>query len=299
MSRVERGALEGSAVAANASRRRLIHDERLTRRLAPLQAACQAAAPGHPPDDVPAWMANTSHTRTAQSPRYRQAPDHLALVPAANQRRRPSERRPPAKIVVSTGDPAAALGLDNDHVFRPLDTIQTIRDVEAPLLLRYDVCAQATDAGTLPPMLARTAQRTGRRLPEGLVDRGDVTGGAWARCAAEGVRLSGPWQANDRSAPKASALCAKEPCQWWPELDASRCPAGDLLKRRGREKRMRSGGREEVLWRYEGKAQTCHACPLRAQCTTSPKGRSLRRSAHEDTLVAHRAWMETEAAKMG
>src|SRR5438105_4599663 len=53
VSRVERGALDGSAVAANASRRRLINDERLTRRLAQLQAACQADAHGHTPDDVP------------------------------------------------------------------------------------------------------------------------------------------------------------------------------------------------------------------------------------------------------
>jgi len=49
--------------------------------------------------------------------------------------------------------------------------------------------------------------------------------------------------------------------------------------------------------RYKGEAQTCHACPLRAQCTTSHKGRSLRRSEHEDMIVAHRAWMETTEAK--
>src|SRR5438270_115006 len=297
VSRVERGALDGSAVAANASRRRLINDERLTRRLAQLQAACQAEAHGHTPDDVPVWMAKTSHTRTAQYQRYRQAQDHLTLLQAANQRRIPSERRPPAKIVVSTGDPAAALGVDKDHVFRPLYTIQTIRDVDAPLLLSYDVFAQATDAGTLPPMLARTAQMTGRRLHEVLVDSGYVTGVDLAMCAAEGVRLYGRWKATDLRAPKASALFAKEQFQWLPELDAYRCPAGDLLKRSGREKRLRSGGREEVLVRYKGEAQTCHACPLRAPCTTSHKGRSLRRSEHEEVIVAHRAWMETTEAK--
>jgi hypothetical protein len=68
--------------------------------------------------------------------------------------------------VVSTGDPEAALGMDKDHVFRPFYTIQTVRDVDAPLMLSYDVCAQATDAGTFSPMLARTKQLTGRRLKE-------------------------------------------------------------------------------------------------------------------------------------
>jgi hypothetical protein len=54
---VMRGALEGSAVAVNASRRRLLNDERLHQRLAPLTAACHADAQGHTSDDVPSWMA--------------------------------------------------------------------------------------------------------------------------------------------------------------------------------------------------------------------------------------------------
>src|SRR5262249_8808868 len=102
----------------------------------------------------------------------------------------------------------------------------------------------------------------------------------------------------DLSVPKEHTLFAKEPWQWWPERDAYRCPAGQLLKQSGREKCRRSGGREAVLLRYEGEVQTCHACPLRAHGTTSHKGgRSRRRSAHEDTMVAHRARMETAAAK--
>lgn len=186
VSRGERGALDGSAVAANASRRRLINDERLHRRVAPLTAARHADAQGHAPDDVPGGMAKTSHPRTAQHTRSRQAHDHRARLPAANQRRLPSERRPPDKIVVSTGDPEAALGWDKDHVVRPLYPLQTIRDVASPLILSYAVFAQATDAATFPPMLARTEQLTGRRWQEVLVDSGDGTGVDLAVCAAEG-----------------------------------------------------------------------------------------------------------------
>ena len=50
--------------------------------------------------------------------------------------------------------------------------------------------------------------------------------------------------------------------------------------------------------RYGVQGSTCHACPLRPQGTTSQKGgRSIRRSEHEDVIIAHRAWMETEEAK--
>jgi hypothetical protein len=53
-----------------------------------------------------------------------------------------------------------------------------------------------------------------------------------------------------------------------------------------------------VEWSYRGEAQTCQACPLREQCTTSKKnGRSVQRSEHEDLIIAHRAWMETAEAK--
>jgi hypothetical protein len=41
-----------------------------------------------------------------------------------------------------------------------------VRDVESPLILSYNVFAQASDAATLPPMLQRSHQLTGRRLKE-------------------------------------------------------------------------------------------------------------------------------------
>ena len=97
-------------------------------------------------------MAKTPRSRTVQCERYLQAQEHLARLQAANQHDSPSERRAPDKIVVSTGDPEAALGVDKDHVLRPLYTMQTVRDVDTPFILSYDVFAQATDAATLPPM---------------------------------------------------------------------------------------------------------------------------------------------------
>ena len=77
-------------------------------------------------------------------------------------------------MVVSPGDPEAPLGLDKDHVYRPLYTAQTLRDVESQLILAYDVFAHASDAATVPPMLRRSHQMTGRTLEELLVDCGYV-----------------------------------------------------------------------------------------------------------------------------
>ncbi len=107
------------------------------------------------------------------------------------------------------------------------------------------------------------------------------------------MTLYGPWKENDWSGPKTPTLLSKDRFLWQGDLDAYTCPAGQLLKRSGRHTREWSGGREVVEWTYRGAAQTCHACPLRAQCTTSKKGgRSIQRSEHEDLIIAHRAWME-------
>jgi hypothetical protein len=294
----ERGALDGSAVAAHAARRRLLNEERLGHRLQQLEAVAQDEAQGEPTAALPGWMAKTPMGRQHQQERYRQAQDQLAQLQAANAQRPPSQRRTPDKVVVSPGDPEAALGLDKDHVFRPLYTVQTIRDLDSPLILAYDVFAQASDAATLPPMLRRLHQLTGRALYDLLVDCGYITGMDLAECKAQGVILYGPWKENDWSQPKTPLRFSKDHFTWHGDLDADECPAGELLKRTGCHKRVCSGGRQVVEWTYRGDAQTCQACPLREQCTTSQKsGRSVQRSEHEDLMIAHRAWMETAEAK--
>ena len=170
----QRGALDGSAVAANASRRRLLHSEQLDHRLTQLEAVAQDEDTGEETGSLPGWMGNTPTGRHRQQDRYRQAQEQLTPLQAANARRPVAQRREPNKIVISPGDPEAALGLDKDHVFRPLYTVQTIRDVDSPLILAYEVFAQASDAATLLPMLGRLHDLTGCTLRELLVDCGYV-----------------------------------------------------------------------------------------------------------------------------
>jgi hypothetical protein len=293
-----RGALDGSAVAANASRRRLINHERLEQRLQQLEDVSQDEAQSEAVEDLPGWMGKTPRGRRRQQDRYTQAQDQLTVLQEANEKRPASQRRAPDKVVVSPGDPEAPLGLDKDHVFRPLYTVQTVRDIDSPLILAYDVFAQASDAATLPPMLRRHHQLTGCTLKELLVDCGYITGMDLAECATQGVTLYGPWKENDWSKPKQPVVWSKDHFRWDGDLDAYVCPAGQLLKRTGCHKRVCSGGRQVMMETYRGDAQTCQTCPLREKCTTSKKsGRSVQRSEHEDLIQAHRAWMETAEAK--
>jgi hypothetical protein len=298
LTQAECGALDGTAVAANASRRRLLNQEQLEQRFEQLEAVREDEAQGEKPEVVPGWMAKTARGRALQHKRYSQAQEQLAKRQAANAQRPASQRQSPDKIVVSPGDPQPPLGLDKDHRFGPLYTVQTVRDVTSPLILSYDVFAQATDAATLPSMLECCQQMTGRSLKDLLVDSAYVTGMDLAECAAQDVRLYGPWQANDWSEPKSRSRFSKDHFAWHGDLDAYECPAGHLLKRVSCHTRRCSGRREVVEWQYRGEAKTCQACPLRKQCTTSQKGgRSVLRNEHEELIQAPRAWMETAEAK--
>jgi hypothetical protein len=69
LTRVERGAWDGAAVAAQASRRRVRNAERLPQRLPHLQGARPDEAPGAPPAAGSAGMAPTPRSRTAPSER--------------------------------------------------------------------------------------------------------------------------------------------------------------------------------------------------------------------------------------
>lgn len=71
------------------------------------------------------------------------------------------------------------------------------------------------------------------------------------------------------------------------QKDLYTCPAGETLRRRGYDHR---GG----YVRYAAKASTCNECPLKSECTKSPKGRWVSRSLEEEYLDRVRAYRDTE-----
>jgi transposase len=115
-----RGSLDGTLIAANASRHRLVNLSRLERRLAELDRVLAADKTGRDPGAIPAWMARTPARRRRQRYRFGQARRTLLKRHAENARRSRDQRQDPEKIVISTSDPEAALGRDKEKVFRPL-----------------------------------------------------------------------------------------------------------------------------------------------------------------------------------
>jgi hypothetical protein len=297
-----RGSLDGSFVAANASRHRLLNEKRLDKRRQELASMCERDDQGETPEAVPAWMAKTPATRMEQAERYERAKSRLNEFQAMNQRQNPGRRRPREKIVVSATDPESALGLDKEKVFRPLYNVQLVSDLDSPLTLGYEVFAQNSDGGTFSPMLRRERDRFGLPLSELACDATYVTGCNLAICEQQHVTLYGPWQENDLSHKKKQKgkkrLIPKDQFTWVAAENQYRCPEGHPLRWIGKERRIQADGEANTMHRYRCSPEHCQLCRQQEWCSKNPsRGRAVKRSEHEDLINSHRAHMATTEAK--
>ena len=83
----DRVALDGTLIAALASRHRMVNQKTLTERLDLLQQAAAADAQGQPIESPPGWMAKHPPTRENQLARYRRAQTRMDQLQAENANR--------------------------------------------------------------------------------------------------------------------------------------------------------------------------------------------------------------------
>jgi len=296
-----RGSLDGTLIAANASRHRLVNLSRLRRWLSELDRVIAADKTGEDPGAIPAWMARSPRARRRQRYRFGAALRKLVKQHAQNARRSRDRRQDPEKIVISTSDFEAALGRDKEKVFRPLYNLEVVQDLESPLILGYEVFAQATDAGTLMPMRQRVRDLTGVWLERILADAAYASALDLFDCAQAGVDLYAPYQENDqtesRRAKQPRRQIPKREFVWLAAEQVYVCPQGHRLTRISQERRDRVEGRTVEVTTYRCPKEHCQECPLLGRCTRSANGRTIKRNEHEDLIVGHQAKMQTAEAK--
>ena len=307
-----RGANDGTLIAAHASRHRLRHAGTLAKHLAALDAqlAADAAPADAAPADAapadaapadaapaaapqPAWMARSPATRRAQRERYRRAQTRLAQRHAQQRHQAPSKRTPAPCQVISVTDPDAALGLDKEDVYRPLYNVQLLDDLDSPFLLGYEVFAQASDAGLLGTMLARTQELTGRRLDTVLADSSYANGPDLRAAADAGVTVYAPPPAES-----AGGRLPKSAFTWQPAAQTYSCPQGHHLELEATGRQPRTHSAPVQVRRYRCPPAHCTVCPLQQACARNPAaGRTVSRTEHEELVVALRARLAPPAAQ--
>jgi len=300
-----RAAQDGTAVAACASRHRLVNQETLHRRTAELDEVLAADQRRQPPAVLRSWMARHDDTRLAQRARYERAQERMGQLQAENQRRRKCHRQAPEKIVVSLSDPDAACARDKLHVFRPLYNVQLLCDLDTPFVLAYQVFAQGHDHGTLAPLVERSVELTGCKPQILLADATYASVLDLAVCQAHGITLYAPVSQNDFSVhqqrkPQTNQFTAlpKGAFTWDPAAANYVCPQGHRLHREGQSFVQRQGQERLQTYRFRCPPEHCRCCPLATTCTPHPAaGRTVTRLEHEELLDELRARMSTPAAK--
>ena len=234
-----RAALDGTLIAANASRHKLVNEATLQQRVEQLAQVCHSDAaeptpalpppptagsdtataprvgePGPTPAVRPAWMAATPAGRAQQQQRLHQTQSGMAQCQQRNADKRASKRKSRDKVLLAPSDPEAALGRDKEGSYRPLYNVQVVDDLESPLILAYHVFAQPNDAGVLGPMLQRTQQLTGRALAELLTDTAYAGGDDLAVADAARLTLYAPLP---KDGTKADQQLPKSCFTWLPE----------------------------------------------------------------------------------
>ena len=299
-----RASLDSTSVAAAASRRHLLHEERLAGRRAVIALALACHARGQLVAEPPGWLATSVVRLREQKQRYRRAAEVMQVRQAANIQRRSGKRKPAEKVLVSVTDPEAVLARDKLNVFRPLYSVQLLRDLDSPLVLAYDVLTQNNDNGVVAPMVEQMAGSVGHKPEVLLVDSGYVSVHHLEVCASAGITLYGPCQENDYTGPNGKkpqcnqkTELPKRAFQWLSEEQTYRCPEGHRLRFSVKQTQRRAEG-PIALSIFTCPAEHCLACPRQALCTRSPKrGRSVSRLENEELLDELRARMATDEAK--
>ena len=318
------GALDGTTVAANATRHRMVNLSTVEKRLEildreiaeaeraeePTPAAAEAERVASPPAPMaegsrkpPSWKAKTTRGKKRQRDRCRRAQAVLEARHATNARRRKDKRKEDAKIRVALGDPMAPFGLDKLKTYRPLYNVQTMSDVQTDLVLAYATTRTTADNGQLLPMIERTMEVTDRPLREVLVDSGYPSGEDLARCEGKGVIVYAPWNENafteaKRANGSQGGQIPKEQFRFDPAIPGYRCPKGKRLTYRERTTKQKANGDYLTIEIYQAKASDCAKCPLRAGCVRGRSGaRTVRRQEHEELIEGLKERMKTPAAK--
>ena len=120
-------------------------------------------------------------------------------------------------------------------------------------------------------------------------------------CAERNVELIGPVGSNSFTASKQQSKpnprLTKSDFNWLDDEQCYQCPQGHKMTRDSKDNIKRHNDRTLVQFRYRCPAGHCAACPLRSKCTTSLKGRTVRRFEQEDLLDAQREKMDDAEIK--
>ncbi|WP_442512168.1 IS1182 family transposase [Novipirellula sp. SH528] len=292
-------ALDGTSIAACASRHRMVNRNTLQRRQELLKELIDGTYCRT--DPLPKWVPPTESGRQDLASRIEAAAIVLEQRINENAKKPSDKRKDPDKITVSLTDPIAPLGRDKRKTYRPLYTVQFMVDPVSRLIVSYLCQASATDAGTLAPMIDKTQKLFGGQLKRVLADGGYCSILDLTDARDRNIDLLAPPSASGSAAKRKSRSgeiqIPREEFRFEASLNCYVCPQGHRLAYLWREKKMRMGDRYVYQSTYQCDAKFCEGCPLAERCLSGKGPRRIKRIEGEEMLEAQREKMASESCK--
>lgn len=272
-------AIDGTKIAAVASRKQVITPQRLAKQTAAVERKIvdYLAALDTADREEPAEAAVTM--------------DVAAAIAALREQREQLQRQAEElaregltqKVV---GEPEAKL-MRTPHGHEVAYNAQIAVDAEHHLIVGFDLTNEGNDQQQLHPMAVQAKEALAADAVTAVADTGYSNGEHGARCEQDGITAIVPRQ--ETVNPKGRQYFTRDEFTYDEVTDSWRCPAGETLTCR----RISYQQQNKEYW-----SKACGGCALKAHCTKAAK-RTIVRHFYEDAREAmHRravsdpAWMK-------
>ena len=291
---LERVMHDGTKIQASAGADSFRREKRIREHLE--AAREQVASMGDPRED------STARQRAAQerAKRERVARLEQALGELEKIRQVKSGEEAKAQARASLTDPEARIMKQPNGGYAPGYNVQLSTDAAQGLIVGVGVSQSASDYGELVGGVDRVEENLGRKPGQVVVDGGFTSRENILTMDEKGVDLIGSLDEHDAQSagqmkrrgvaeafyPQAFAYDAPE--------DVYRCPAGQVLRHTGQEKRI-----GVIHHQYRADRRQCAACPWKDSCCPGNEstGRMITRAVEAPAVRAFIEKMGTEAAQ--
>ena len=162
-------------------------------------------------------------------------------------------------------------------------------DAKHHLIVAHEVTNDGIDRSQLSSMAKQASAAMGREELTAVADRGYYKGEEILACEQAGITAIVPKTLTSGS--KAEGRFGKQDFVYLADDDEYRCPAGQRLTRHFAV--VEHGMTLHAYW-----SSACQGCAMRAQCTTSPEPRRIKRWEHEAVLDAMQARLDNAPEMM-
>lgn len=236
--------------------------------------------------------------RAAQQRAARERQQRLEQALEEIEKIRQSKRKEKEQARASQSDPQARIMKQSDGGYAPSYNVQLSTEASHRIIVGAAVSQSPSDTHQLMGAVAQVEQNLGAKPAQMVVDGGFTTRQNILGMAEQGVDLIGSLaEADPNSAQRQRGVSAQfdlEKFTYDPQADVYACPAGKILKHRGRASEP-----GVVIHKYTARIETCAACEFRAQCCPGNHyhGRSVTRTEYSPALKQFAQKMETEPAQ--